>query len=96
MYCQIPEWLQLKASPARIKLSLGALVFLISINGLAINIVSTVKRLMDDEILFSIVHDTKNSTYESTKTYRKTELVYAWKISFIPDLNKQTEKNCIF
>ena len=68
MYCQIPEWLQLKASPARIKLSLGALVFLISINGLAINIVSTVKRLMDDEILFSIVHDTINKNLQKNWT----------------------------
>ena len=28
MDAQIPEWLPLKASPGRIKLSLGALVFL--------------------------------------------------------------------
>ena len=46
---------------------LGPLSFLIYINDLSFDILSTVKLFTDDMSLFSIVHDTKTSTYQLYK-----------------------------
>ena len=43
---------------------LGPLFFLIYINDLSIDIISTVKLFADDTSLFSISHDAKTTAYE--------------------------------
>ena len=52
----------------RIQFSLGPLVFLICINGLSMNVVSTVKLFFNDEMLFSIVHDTPHHMNKDLQT----------------------------
>ena len=72
---------------------LGPLFFLIYINDLSIDIISTVKLFADDTSLFSIIHDAKTTAYELNKDLQKiAEWTHQWKMSFNPDLNKQAQE----
>ena len=50
---------------------LGALFFLICINDLSTDVVSTVKLLADDTSLFSVVHDPKTSANKLNQYLKK-------------------------
>ena len=71
----------------------GPLSFLICINNLSDNLLSTAKLFADDTIFFSLVHDSDISANELNKSLSKIfEWAYKWKIFFNPDLNKQAQK----
>ena len=67
---QISQWLPAKASIPQGSI-LRPLFFLIYINDLSIDIVSTVKLFGDDTSLFSIIHDAKTTAYELNKDLQK-------------------------
>ena len=70
----------------------GSIFFLVYINDLSIDIISTVKLFTDDTSPFSITNDTMTTTYELNKDLQKAaEWAYQWKMSFNPDLNKQAQ-----
>ena len=72
---------------------LGPLFFLIYINDLSNDKVSTVKLFADGTSLFSIFHDCKTSTYKLNKDFQKiSEWECQWKMSFDSDLNKQAQE----
>ena len=67
------------------------LFFLIYINDLSDDLVSTVKLFADGTSLFSIVHDNNISVYE-LKISDISEWVYKWKMSLKFDFNKQAQE----
>ena len=70
----------------------GSIFFLVYINDLSIDIISTVKLFTDDTSPFSITNDAMTTTYELNKDLQKAaEWAYQWKMSFNPDLNKQAQ-----
>ena len=67
--------------------------FLIFINGVSVNLLSTVKLFADDTLLFSVVNESNISANELNEDLQKiSEWAYKWKISFNPDLNKQAQE----
>ena len=71
---------------------LSLLFFLIYINDLPDDLVSTVKLFADDTSLFS-VHDSNISAIELNNNLQKiSDWAYKWKMSFSPDLNKQAQE----
>ena len=72
---------------------LGSLFFLIYINDLSDELVSTVKLFADDTSLFSAVCDCNISAYELNNVVQKiSEWACKWKMPFNPDLNKQAQE----
>ena len=61
--CQASEWLPVEAGVPQGSF-LGPRSFLIYINDLSIDIISTVKLFADDASLFSIIHEVKTTAYE--------------------------------
>ena len=89
---QTSEWLPVKAGVSQGSI-LKPLFFLIYINDLSINIISTFKLFADDTSLFSIIHDAKTTAYKLNKDFQKiAEWAHHWKMSFHPDLNKQAQE----
>ena len=86
------EWLPVKAGLSQ-GFILGTLFFLIYINDLSDNLLSTVKLFADDTSLFSVVNDSNISANELNKDLQKiSEWACKWKMSFNPDLNKQAQE----
>ena len=72
---------------------MGPLFFLIYVNDLSVDIISTVKLFEDDTPLFSIIHDPKATAYELNKDLQKlAELAHRWKMLFNPYLNSRLRK----
>ena len=72
---------------------LGPLVFLIYINDLSHNLLSTAKLSANDTPVFSIVHDLDSSTKQLNDDLKMiSDWVDQWKISFNPDLSKQAQE----
>ena len=70
--------------------------FLIYINGLSGNLLSTIKLFADNTSLFSAVNDSNISANELNEDLQKiSEWSYKWKMSFNHDLKKQAQ-NVIF
>ena len=67
---QTSEWLPVKAGVPQGSI-LGPLFFLIYINDLSVDIISTVKLFAVDTSLFSIIHDAKTTPYELNKGLQK-------------------------
>ena len=89
---QTSKWLPVKAGVPQGSI-LGPLFFLIYINDLSDELVSTVKLFADDTSLFSVVCDSNISAYELNNDMQKiSEWAYKWKMSFNPDLNKHTQE----
>ena len=89
---QTSEWLSVKAGVPQGSI-LGPLFFLIYINDLSDDIVSTVKLFADDTSVFSAVHNSNTTVKELNKDLQKiSEWAYKWKMSFNPDLNKQAQE----
>ena len=67
---QTSKWLPVKAGVPQGSI-LGPLFFLIYINDLSDELVSTVKLFADDTSLFSVVHDSNISAYEANNDMQK-------------------------
>ena len=67
--------------------------FLIYINGLSVNLLSTVKLFADDTSLFSAVNESSISANELNEDLQKiSEWAYKWQMFFNLDLNKQAQR----
>ena len=67
--------------------------FPIFINGVSVNLLSTVKLFADDTLLFSVVNESNISANELNEDLQKiSEWAYTWKMFFNPDLNKQGQE----
>ena len=89
---QTSEWLPVRAGVPQGSI-LGPLFFLIHINDLSVDIMSTVKLFADDTPLFASIHDAKTTAYELNKDLQKiAKWVHRLKMSFNPDLNKQAQE----
>ena len=89
---QTSEWLPVKARIPQGSI-LGPLFFLIYINDLSVDIISTVKLFADNTSLFPTVHDANTTACELNKNLQKiAEWAHQWKMSFNPDLNKQAQE----
>ena len=72
---------------------LGLLLFLIYINDLADGLSSNTKFFADDTSLFSVIHDSVITTLElNSDLSRIKQWPFQWKMSFIPDSNKQAQE----
>ena len=72
---------------------LGPLSFLIYIDDLSDDLVSTIKLFEDDTSLFSVINDSTISANELNNDLQKiSEWDFKWKMSFSPDLNKQAQE----
>ena len=72
---------------------LGQAFFLICINDLSDDLVSTVKLFADDTSLFSVVCDSNISGSELNNDMQKiSEWVHKWKMSFNLDMNEQARE----
>ena len=81
------EWLPVKTGVAQGSI-LGPLFFVIYINDLSDDLVSTVKLFADGTSLFSVVHESNISANELKNDLQKiSEWAYKWKMLFNPDLN---------
>ena len=82
------NWLPVKVGVPQWSI-LGPFFFLIYINDLSDNLLSTVK-LFADDTLFSVINDSNISANELNKALQKiSEWAYKWKMSFNHDLNKK-------
>ena len=89
---QTSDWLPVKAGVQKAPF-LEHFFFLIYINGLSDNLLSTVKLFADDTSLFSVVNDSNISANGLNKDLQKiSEWGYKWKMSFNPDFNKQVQE----
>ena len=89
---QMSEWLPVKSGVPQGSI-LGPLFFLIYINDLSDNLLSTVKLFSDDTSFFSVVNDSNISANELNKGLQKlSEWAYKWKMSFNLDLNKKAQE----
>ena len=89
---QTSEWLPVRAGVPQGSI-FGPLFFIIFINDLSIDIISTVKFFPDDTSLFSIIHDAKTTAYELNKDLQKiAQWAHQCKMLFNPDLNKQVQE----
>ena len=69
---------------------LGPLLFLIYINDLENDVISTVKFFADDTMIFSVVHDPVISATELNHDLNLiNKWAHQWKMSFNPDPTKQ-------
>ena len=67
--------------------------FLIYINELSDNLLSSVKLFVDDTLLFFVVNGSDISTNKLNKNLQKiSKWAYEWKMSFNPVLNKQAQE----
>ena len=72
---------------------LGPLSFLIYIDDLSNDLVSTIKLFEDDTSLFSVINDSTISANELNNDLQKiSEWDFKWKMSFNPDLSKQAQE----
>ena len=72
---------------------LGPLLFLIYINDLPDNLISTAKLFADDTSIISIVHDVDITANELNLDLANiNEWAYRWKMSFNPDITKQAQQ----
>ena len=79
---QTSEWLPVKAGVPQGSIW-ELLFFLICINDLSIDILSTVKLFADDTSIFSIIYNAKTTAYELNRDWQKiAEFAHQWKMSF--------------
>ena len=71
---------------------ISELFFLIYINDLPIDILSTVKLFADDTSVFSIIHNKTTAHKLNEDLEKKAEWVHKWKMSFHPNLNNQAQE----
>ena len=88
---QTSEWLPVKAGVPQGSI-LGPLFFLIYINDLSDDLVSSVELFAGGTSLFPVVHDSNISANELNNDLQKiSEWAYKWKMPFNPNLNKQAQ-----
>ena len=70
----------------------GLLFLLIYINNLADGTSSIVKLFADDTSLFSVIQNNNSPSQLNNDPNKVSDLTYAWKMSFNPDLSKQAQE----
>ena len=89
---EVSAWISVNAGVSQGSIS-EPLLFLIYINDLSNNLPSNVKLLADNTSLFSVTHDVNLPAKKLNDDLRQiSNLAFQWKMSFNPDLNKQTEE----
>ena len=89
---EVSAWISVNAGVSQGSIS-EPLLFLIYINDLSNNLPSNVKLLADNTSLFSVTHDVNLPAKKLNDDLRQiSNLAFQWKMSFNPDLNKQTQE----
>ena len=89
---EVSAWISVNAGVSQGSIS-EPLLFLIYINDLSNNLPSNVKLFADDTSLFSVTHDVNLPAEKLNDDLRQiSNLAFQWKMSFNPDLNKQTQE----
>ena len=72
---------------------MGRLLFFVYINDLVDGLSSNAKLFADNTSLFSVIHDVGTSSNElNNDLYQINKWVFQWKMSFNPDIGKQTQE----
>ena len=89
---EVSAWISVNAGVSQGSIS-EPLLFLIYINDLSNNLPSNVKLFADNTSLFSVTHDVNLPAKKLNDDLRQiSNLAFQWKMSFNPDLNKQTQE----
>ena len=89
---RLSKWSNISARVPQVHI-LEPLLFLTYINDLSNNLSSNPKLFADDTSLFLVVHDMNQSGINLNDDLgKKSNWTFQWKMSFIPDINKQEEK----
>ena len=89
---EVSAWISVNAGVSQGSIS-EPLLFLIYINDLSNNLPSNVKLFADNTSLFSVTHDVNLPAKKLNDDLRKiSNLAFQWRMSFNPDLNKQTQE----
>ena len=89
---EVSAWISVNAGVSQGSIS-EPLLFLIYINDLSNNLPSNVKLFADNTYLFSVTHDVNLPAKKLNDDLRQiSNLAFQWKMSFNPDLNKQTQE----
>ena len=89
---EVSAWISVNAGVSQGSI-LEPLLFLIYINDLSNNLLSNVKLFADNTSLFSVTHDVNLPAKKLNDDLRQiSNLAFQWKMSFNPDLNKQTQE----
>ena len=89
---RLSKWSNISARVPQVYI-LEPLLFLTYINDLSNNLSSNAKLFADDTSLFLVVHDMNQSGINLNDDLgKKSNWTFQWKMSFIPDINKQEEK----
>ena len=86
---RLSKWSNISARVPQVYI-LEPLLFLTYINDLSNNLSSNAKLFADDTSLFLVVHDMNQSGINLNDDLgKKSNWTFQWKMSFIPDINKQ-------
>ena len=86
---RLSKWSNISARVPQVHI-LEPLLFLTYINDLSNNLSSNAKLFADDTSLFLVVHDMNQSGINLNDDLgKKSNWTFQWKMSFIPDINKQ-------
>ena len=89
---RLSKWSNISARVPQVYI-LEPLLFLTYINDLSNNLSSNAKLFADDTSLFLVVHDMNQSGINLNDDLgKKSNWTFQWKMSFIPNINKQEEK----
>ena len=89
---RLSKWSNISARVPQVYI-LEPLLFLTYINDLSNNLSSNAKLFADDTSLFLVVHDMNQSGINLNDDLgKKSNWTFQWRMSFIPDINKQEEK----
>ena len=83
-----PNWEDISAEVPQGSI-LGPLLFLVSINDLAVGLKCYVTLYADDTSVFTVIEDSNTAANDMNHDFEKSQWAYAWSMTFNPDPQKQ-------